>query len=100
MTFELDTINLYKNISMQLQNRSYNRRKARTIANNLLRDWSELPLAWDKLTGVEMSGIVEEEPIQIDLYFGIQKVIITSVVVGEKTLTIIGAGMNYGDLVY
>lgn len=100
MKFELDTTELYKNVPMELQKRSYDKRKARTIANNLLRDYAELPLAWDQLTGIEMMGIVDEEPIQIDLHFGIYVVTFAQVIVNETYLTIVGAGINGQTLVY
>jgi hypothetical protein len=98
--YMLDVQHCFKNYQTMYQKRSYDKRKAGTVASNLIRDFQDLPLTWDTLTKVELIGVIEEEPIEVNFYFGTGVVRVTMVVVDKETLGIVASGTNYGALVF
>ena len=97
--FHVDKDSLYPNMQRFSQNRPIDKKRARKLANNLVREYNDfLPLRWEELTKVELIGEVEGV-IDAWLYFGINTVAITAIYVSDD-MEILQAGTNYGHLTY
>lgn len=100
MKFHVDKDKLFPNEERWRNNRPVSMRKARKLANNLVRDLQHLPLAWERLTGVQLIGEMwGGGMIKAWLYFEIQIVHITGICVSED-MEIMQKGTHYGALTY
>jgi hypothetical protein len=97
LRFDVYKGNLYPTYA---SGRAVNERLARRIAGNLIKDYGNLPLQWEKLNRVVLWGHLDES-ITAQLYFDPEdmSVMFPSVYVGDKG-EILQCGTNYGNLVY
>lgn len=100
MKFDMDISELFSSEKMQRQNRSLDKRKAVKIIKQIIEEHSNLPLMWDNLEKVILSGVIDES-VEMELHFCQcnSPVLITNIYV-EDDGRVLQSGSNYGNLIY